>query len=475
MKGKLKEVFRYVVGSSDRYSVIEKFIHILYFTGLFIVLFMIPPQLMMRTNWVSSIVLFISLGVILISYYLTRFKSVYTLTLWVSYLLFTSAICTHWFLAGGSSGSTLVSYFMLNTVFVVMFDDKSRFVSLLITVIIVFIFISVEYNYPYYIQDYLTRKNKLLQLGYVYILFMILGFLLIRYFVNQSQLYSHKLSQAKVLSEKEYEALLESHKIVSEDLEVAQKFQRHLIPDFPPTAKIAFKYIPAKMMGGDYFNIFGIPESKSKENINRKLNYNTDESKIGIFIGDVSGNGVSAAFLTFTLSNQLSSMGATLNNPAKVMEKLNQNMTNILENNFITAIYCVYDKKDKKLTYCNAGHNIPLLVSSEDVRYLPNSVSSIPLGIMNKAELSKSERSYKNKTIDIGKKETLFCYTDGVVESGASLDNVDMFGKERLYRFLDKNKERDCYQIVQSLTRKLRKHYGSDEFDDDISMIAMRL
>jgi len=168
-------------------------------------------------------------------------------------------------------------------------------------------------------------------------------------------------------------------------------------------------------------------------------------------------------------------LGATLSNPAKVMEKLNQNMANILENNFITAFYCVYDKREKKLTFCNAGHNVPMLVSNEDVRYLPKSTPGIPLGIMDKMEMLATARSYKNNTISVAKKETLFLYTDGVVESGANLDDVDMFGKERLYRFLEQNKSKDCYQIVQSLTRKLRKHYGSYDFDDDISMVAVRL
>ena len=138
--------------------------------------------------------------------------------------------------------------------------------------------------------------------------------------------------------------------------------------------------------------------------------------KYGIYVLDVVGHGVTAALNTFRIHATMARFNRNRLNPARFLNRLNQELyASLPTGQFSTMFYAVLDTANGHLTYAGAGAPRPLIVSERGVRLLDS--SGIPIGI---AETP----GYENKTETLEPGESLFCYSDVLVEASDSAGEI---------------------------------------------------
>ena len=214
------------------------------------------------------------------------------------------------------------------------------------------------------------------------------------------------------------------------DLRRAQIVQGALLPSRAPghdRLLVDFRYIPLESGGGDYLSFVPLREGK-----------------LGIFLGDVTGHGVTAAlfmalikFLSDRLAEQ---MGA---DPPGLIRALNADLVHRLPSTFVSALYACLEPRDGgvRLVMAGGGHPSPILVPRKGgaARYLPVP-STAALGILNAFDAPPAEA-------DLEPGDRIYFFTDGVSEArdragiplgkDAFLDLVARCGRPALGETLD--------------------------------------
>ncbi|QRG08556.1 SpoIIE family protein phosphatase [Xanthobacter dioxanivorans] len=212
------------------------------------------------------------------------------------------------------------------------------------------------------------------------------------------------------------EALITKTKLagLQQELEIARQVQLAILPkEFPPDARVAVhgQMTPAREVGGDFYDYFMI-----------------DDTTLGFVVADVSGKGVPAALFMAISRTLLRSTALFERSPAGCIRRLNDLLA--VENEqmlFVTVLYGVIDLSSGKVTYVNAGHNLPYRIArSGEVTTVPST------GGMAVAVLEGFV--YQQHELHLAPGDTLFLYTDGVTEA-FDVDNR-AYGEERLEELL---------------------------------------
>ena len=245
-----------------------------------------------------------------------------------------------------------------------------------------------------------------------------------------------------------YEESLQKKRLVSE-LVVASKVQQALLPPEPPDFpgyRISAINIPSRIVGGDYYDIFRLTESR-----------------LGIAIGDVSGKGAPASILMAILYAGFRSIPKDRFSLADVVSRLNNLMTEITtEGSYATFFFGIIEREYHTFTFTNAGHNPPLLIR-KDGSVIPLEKGGIVLGFLK-------DQEYLQETVHLSTGDYLIFYTDGVTEVKNS--EGDEFGTDRLAKFVQQQNGQVPEDIQKSLLAEIRKFSAKDELSDDVT-IAM--
>ena len=246
---------------------------------------------------------------------------------------------------------------------------------------------------------------------------------------------------------------------IRKELELASEMQTMLFPTSLPNddkLQIAAYYQPHHQIGGDYYDYI-------------KLN----EEEVVFCLADVSGKGISAAFL---MSNLQANIRASIKRIPifYLVQKLNSKvMTSAKGEKFITLFIAKYNLTTRVLNYINAGHHPPFLLSPSansgdrsdyTVSLLEKGCTG--LGIFD--ELPEVNEGI----ITIPKNSILICYTDGVVE----LENEkgEEFGTEALKELILKNRDLSMQELNDVIIEKLAKYKGNQPYIDDIALFSCR-
>jgi len=244
-------------------------------------------------------------------------------------------------------------------------------------------------------------------------------------------------------------------KAFEEDLSAAAKIQDALLPKLKGPFKdnsrinVASFIEPAKWGGGDFYDIFAI-----------------DEHRVGFIIADVSGKGIPAAVFMY-LSRTTLRIYSTLHDlPSEVLSAAN-NYLNIDNDNsmFVTVFYGILNTQTQELTYSNAGHNPPYLISDSNVK-LVETTKNMALGIM--PDLPYSDRSISFKPGD-----KLFMFTDGVSE--CMNESNEEFDEKRIVQVLNDNSNEGVVSLVEKMNQELVHFQGNAEQHDDITILSFQL
>lgn len=256
---------------------------------------------------------------------------------------------------------------------------------------------------------------------------------------------SHIIENAR-LYEKE-QALIR----LQEEMRLANDIQVNLLPKFIPQIpgyQISGKSIPAKDVGGDYFDFIPV-----------KDNY------LAFCLGDISGKGIPAALLMANL--QASLRGQTLMDiPCKECVGFTNNLlyNSTDSNKYATLFYGVLNSSQNKITFCNAGHNEPILIDSHgDVTRLKE--GGIVVGIL-------PEVTFEEKTIDFPPDSILVVYSDGITEAMDS--DEQEFGEERLIDLIKTNKNLSASDLIKLIIKTVNTHAGNAEQMDDMTLVIIK-
>ena len=284
---------------------------------------------------------------------------------------------------------------------------------------------------------------------------MVVCYIMERYarvdFINR-RLISEKQGQLQV----ERNELYEKNQMIKIELELAKKIQQHIIPQTPPNDFIYSLYKPMEEVGGDYYDFVEFEDKK----------------KIGIFLSDVSGHGVPAAFITSMIKSIVVQAQTSAEDPAQLLSRLNHLLVNMTDDNFITAFYGIYDFEKRTFLYASAGHNPPYVCISGRVATLKTTVSHVPIGFLENDELSAKKKSYKNYRVVLPQKAKLVLYTDGLTEARKGEDE-SVFFYDVIETTMLKFRSLKPIDFVNNLYQDLVKFRGSENFDDDICLICL--
>jgi serine phosphatase RsbU (regulator of sigma subunit) len=235
------------------------------------------------------------------------------------------------------------------------------------------------------------------------------------------------------------------------ELELCRQIQNEMLPHQPlrlGLSEVNGVSIPAREVGGDFFNYFALPGGE-----------------IALLVGDVSGKGVGAALLManvqatlrarLPLEPDLAALAATLdadleaNTPPEV---------------YLTLFVGIVDTGRGVLRYVSAGHNSQFVLrAGGGVETLAS--TGRPLGLI-------AGGGYEQVTLPLADGDILFFYTDGMVE--AEDERGDFLGPERLEALLAASPRGGVDAVLAHVESEVDRFRGSAELSDDATMMALR-
>jgi serine phosphatase RsbU (regulator of sigma subunit) len=189
------------------------------------------------------------------------------------------------------------------------------------------------------------------------------------------------------------------------------------------------------------------------------------EGRLGLAVGDATGKGVPAALVMSTTCGMLRLAAQGLSSPAEILQRVNEALyPGIPANMFVTCFYAILDPENGRLTFANAGHDLPYLRrrdgGCEELR-----ARGMPLGLM-------SGMSYEQKEIELDAGEAALFYSDGLVE--AHDPKGEMFGFPKLRALIAEHAEEER-SLGEFLMEELYSFVGEGwEQEDDITLLTLR-
>ena len=248
------------------------------------------------------------------------------------------------------------------------------------------------------------------------------------------------------------QARRQAHRLEAETgqaLEEAREIQQELLPTEIPQIsgyQISGAWKPARLVGGDYFDV---------------LDFGKD--RVALCIADVVGKGMPAALLMSNLQAAIKSLAAESVLPQELCAKLNRVVcNNTAADKFITLFYGLVDAANRKLVYCNAGHNSPILLRRDG--------SSIRLPEGGAALGIFPDWRYEAGEIQLAAGDRLVLFTDGVTE--AMSPQFEEFGEERLLALLTADPELGAAELQEKILQAVTA-FSAGDLQDDATLIVM--
>ena len=238
---------------------------------------------------------------------------------------------------------------------------------------------------------------------------------------------------------------------IESELRIARDIQMSMVPStFPERDGLdLYAYMmPAREVGGDLYN------------------YLVEGDQLYFCLGDVSGKGVPASLFMAQVMRLFRTMAAQKMSPAEMCTRMNAVLCEDNEHGmFVTLFVGIVDFTTGHLTFCNAGHNPPVIGGIHDGDYM-EIIPNAPLGLW-------PDLQYEGEEIDTIKGRPLFVYTDGLTEAENS--RQEQFGNERLLHMLRDIRYESSRQVIEVLAEKVAQHRGDAEPNDDLTMLCLRV
>ena len=256
-----------------------------------------------------------------------------------------------------------------------------------------------------------------------------------------------------------HQELLEKQRL-DQDIEAAWTIQEGFLVSDWPTDDVRFEVYgttqPAKIVGGDFYDFARI-----------------DDDRLGMLIGDVSGKGMSAALTMAQLLAEFRMGARGVRSPAELLRRLNERLvTRSRRGMFCTVSLVAIDLRTGSFTGANAGHHPMLVVSRKEVATTLEA-SGPPIGILPGI-------SWDDTTGTVSPGDTLFFYTDGIVEARAGTTVVPAdsptveYDIDNLKAAVHAHHNDEPQRLVEAVMHDVVQFCSPLSPHDDCTMIALR-
>ena len=240
---------------------------------------------------------------------------------------------------------------------------------------------------------------------------------------------------------------------IESELRIAREIQMSMVPhEFPHLDGLDMyaSMAPAREVGGDLYG------------------YVMADEQLYFCLGDVSGKGVPASLFMAQATRLFQTLAKQGMLPAEICTRMNDALSGKDNENgmFVTCFVGLIDLKSGHLSFCNAGHNPPVIGGSSSKGDFLEMESNAPLGLWPGLE-------YVAEEIDTIKGRPLFIYSDGLTE--AENDQQQQFGNELLLSILRNTQFESSKQVIDTLAAEVEKHRNGAEPNDDLSMMCIRV
>ena len=242
-----------------------------------------------------------------------------------------------------------------------------------------------------------------------------------------------------------------SLKMIEEELNFATDIQTNLLPKLNPQIEgydIAGKSIPAKEVGGDYYDFIPI-----------------DENKHAICLGDISGKGMPAAMLMANLQATLRGQALFTSSPGECLTRANKLLYRSTDlQKYATLFYGILDLSKSIFHFSNAGHNPPFLINSaKKVTRLTK--GGTVLGFME-------DYQFEEDSTELNTGDIIVIYSDGITEA-FNKENEE-FGEDRLLVVLKENMQSGADALIEKVYDAIKTFVKDVPQSDDITIVVIK-
>jgi phosphoserine phosphatase RsbU/P len=236
---------------------------------------------------------------------------------------------------------------------------------------------------------------------------------------------------------------------MEQELRIAAEIQQALLPE--PRRKGAFfeavgQSVPCRSIGGDFFDYVDLPNGA-----------------FGFAVGDVAGKGAPAALLTAVLQGVFASQASSGSSPSETLSRVNIALIRrAIESRFATALYAVIGPKGE-LTYCNAGHNPPMVFGKNGVERLDK--GGLILGLFEHA-------TFEEGTVTLEAGDLLVAFSDGVTEALST--EGEEYGEQRLLDCVQAHRDKSVTELLDSIFASVREFTAGAVQSDDVTALVLR-
>ena len=241
---------------------------------------------------------------------------------------------------------------------------------------------------------------------------------------------------------------------IERELDIARNIQMSMLPESFPAGigrgnvDVAGRLTPAKAVGGDIYDFF------------------ISGDNLFFCIGDVSGKGVPAAIVMAVTGTLFRTLAISKDSPGRIMNELNASLCSRNDSlMFVTLFVGILNMTNGSMTYCNAGHNAPIVLGPDGKVDMLEVEPNVAVGVVPDFKYNQQESSLVTGA-------TLLLYTDGLTE--AENTSHGQFGEERILNVLRGENGKSPAAIIDTVSDAVRDFTAGAEQSDDLTLLAIR-
>jgi sigma-B regulation protein RsbU (phosphoserine phosphatase) len=236
---------------------------------------------------------------------------------------------------------------------------------------------------------------------------------------------------------------------MEQEMRIAAEIQQALLPKAGRVGayfRAAASSLPCRSIGGDFYDYVDL-----------------SDGSFGFALGDVAGKGPPAALLSAMMQGIFAAQAAGSDPPSQTISRVNLALYRRgIESRFVTLMYgALYP--DGRLTYCNAGHNPPLIVGKSGFRRLE--CGGPIVGLFEGA-------SYEEETVTLARGDWLIVFSDGVSEALSA--SGEEYGESRILTCVQEHADAEPQKLLEALFSNVREFARGAAQSDDITAMVLR-
>ncbi len=248
---------------------------------------------------------------------------------------------------------------------------------------------------------------------------------------------------------------------LEEELRIARQIQMSLLPQGAvshPGLRISALCLPATEVGGDYYDLLPL-----------------SESRLAVLVADVSGKGTSAALYMAELKGLVLSLSRIYDSPARLLGEANRILSaNMDARSFVTMTYAVVDTAERTMRYARAGHNPILHLEAATGRTRMLAPAGLGLGI---DPGGRFEEILEEAVLPLRSGDVFLFFTDGLTE--AMNERSELFGELRLRELMESAGEAGdgtpVAELKERILAEIRRFVGSAAPQDDLTLVILKV